>query len=168
MEKNRLFLLLLLVGLFFTTSVINSEGTARPDYQQTGNELGEVLVLEYHLIGYPEGDWRRTPENFRKDLEALYQGGYYPINLRDLVAKDFAVPKGKTPVVLTFDDSSEGQFRIIPDGKGWRLDPECAVGIMLEFSRKHPDFPARGTFFVLPAIKKGCVYLARKSTSKPN
>ncbi|MGB9612924.1 MAG: hypothetical protein ACPL4K_01935, partial [Candidatus Margulisiibacteriota bacterium] len=42
-------------------------------------------VLEYHLIGRPEGRWQRTPENFRKDLEWLYQNGYYPFNLRDVL-----------------------------------------------------------------------------------
>ena len=35
------------------------------------NELGRVMILEYHKIDYPENRWTRTPENFRRDLETL-------------------------------------------------------------------------------------------------
>lgn len=153
--KIRCFLVLMLLCSLLFNPAFKGDGGVFAASPLLENESGEVMVLQYHLIGYPEGDWRRTPENFRKDLEALYNGGYYPINLCDLVNRTFDVPKGKTPVVLTFDDSSEGQFRLIPSEKGWKIDLQSAVGIMLEFSRKHPDFPARGTFFVLPAIKKG-------------
>lgn len=121
----------------------------------TPNEMGQVMILEYHLIGRPENQWRRTPENFLKDLEQLYREGYYPVTLRDLIHRTYNVPKGKTPVVLTFDDSSAGQFRVIPEDKGWRVDPESAVGIMMNFHNSHPDFPATATFFVLPAIPTG-------------
>lgn len=130
------------------------------------NELGQVMILEYHLIGYPESDWRRTPENFRKDLNTLYQEGYYPITLRELVRRTFNVPKGKTPVVITFDDSSGGQFRVIPEGKKWRVDPNSAVGIMMDFHKKHPDFPAKATFFVLPAIPTGLRLFAQEEYIK--
>ena len=40
------------------------------------NELGRVMILEYHKIDYPEERWTRTPENFRRDLERLYARGY--------------------------------------------------------------------------------------------
>jgi len=104
-------------------------------------------ILEYHLIGTPEGRWQRTPDKFRSDLEWLYQHGYYPMNLRDILANFKGLPKSKMPVVLTFDDSTIGQFRYLPDGK---LDPNCAVGILKAFSDKHPsEWPLRGTFFVL-------------------
>ncbi|MCU0641292.1 MAG: polysaccharide deacetylase family protein [Candidatus Margulisbacteria bacterium] len=104
-------------------------------------------VLEYHLIGRPEGRWQRTPENFRADLEWLQANNYYPLNLRDILDGFGAVPAGKRPVVLTFDDSSAGQFRYLPDGK---LDPESAVGMLKAFHDRYPaDWPLRGTFFVL-------------------
>lgn len=118
------------------------------------NELGAVPILEYHLIGTPEGQWRRTPENFRRDLEMLHDLGYYPIRLLDYVAGRMNVPAGRSPVILTFDDSSEGQFRALMVNGQPRPDPDSAVGIMEEFQRRHPDFPARATFFVLPGIKK--------------
>src|SRR5437879_4590446 len=77
------------------------------------NELGRVMILEYHKIDYPEARWTRTPENFRHDLETLYARGYRLISLGDLIDGRIAVPAGTTPVVLTFDDSSPGQFRYL-------------------------------------------------------
>lgn len=104
-------------------------------------------VLEYHLIGRPEGRWRRTPENFKSDLEWLYANGYYPFNLRDVLDGFRGLPPGKKPVILTFDDSSTGQFRYLSDGK---IDPDCAVGIIRAFHEKYPqEWPLRATFFVL-------------------
>ena len=91
------------------------------------NEMGQVLVLMYHHFDTEEAEWTRTPENFRNDIALLKAENYYPINVRDLAAGNIDIPAGKTPVVLTFDDSSPGQYRILDDGT---LDPDCAVGIM--------------------------------------
>ena len=55
------------------------------------------------------------------------------------------VPAGKTPVVLTFDDSTQFQFSY--DARG-NIKPDTAVGILLEFQREHPGFPLAGTFYV--------------------
>jgi peptidoglycan/xylan/chitin deacetylase (PgdA/CDA1 family) len=123
--------------------------SAQPAYPP--NQDGQVLVLEYHLIGEPEDRWQRTPANFRADLERLLAEGYYPVNFRDLATRNLSmVPAGKRPVVLTFDDSSSGQFRILPGGK---VDPNSATGILLDFHRAHPaDWPLRATFFVLQDV----------------
>lgn len=121
-----------------------NQGTLPP------NELGQIMILEYHLIGYPEGRWRRTPENFRKDLELLYENDYYPIGLQDLVNGNIRVPAGKTPFVITFDDSSAGQFRYLKKGDQLVIDAQSAVGIMEQFKEEHPDFPLTATFYVLP------------------
>jgi peptidoglycan/xylan/chitin deacetylase (PgdA/CDA1 family) len=104
-------------------------------------------VLEYHLIRRPEARWSRTPENFRKDLEWLHAHNYYPMNLRDILSNFKGLPPGKTPVILTFDDSSSSQFRYLADGK---IDPECAVGIIKSFHDRHPqDWPLCATFFIM-------------------
>ncbi|MEA3493638.1 MAG: polysaccharide deacetylase family protein [Candidatus Margulisiibacteriota bacterium] len=104
-------------------------------------------VLEYHLISRPEARWSRSPDNFRKDLEWLHQNNYYPMNVKDILTNFKGLPKGKKPVVLTFDDSSSSQFRYLKDGS---IDPNCAVGIMKAFCDKHPgEWPMRATFFVL-------------------
>jgi peptidoglycan/xylan/chitin deacetylase (PgdA/CDA1 family) len=78
----------------------------------------------------------------------LLADGYYPVNLRDLAAGNLGmVPRGKRPVVLTFDDSSIGQFRMLPGGQ---VDPASAAGILLDFHEAHPaDWPLRATFYVL-------------------
>lgn len=104
-------------------------------------------VLEYHLIRSPEARWSRTPENFRADLEWLLANDYYPMNLKDILTNFKGLPKGKTPVVLTFDDSSSSQFRYLKDGK---LDPNCAVGIIKAMHDKHGNkWPMRATFFIV-------------------
>ena len=105
-----------------------------------------MLVLEYHLIEAPDDTYSRSPESFRADLEWLYENDYYPIRFRDLTSGNLDIPAGKSPVVLTFDDSSENQFRMLEDGN---VDPNSAMGILLDFSEAHPDFPPVATFFVL-------------------
>ncbi|HYB44155.1 MAG TPA: polysaccharide deacetylase family protein [Candidatus Methylomirabilis sp.] len=114
------------------------------------NELGRVMILEYHKIDRPENRWTRTPENFRRDLQRLWERGYRLVALDDYLDRKIALPAGTTPVVLTFDDSSPGQFRYLEQGGDWVIDPECAVGILEAFSRAHPGFGHAATFYVLP------------------
>lgn len=118
----------------------------RPYFAQA-NEMGQVLVLEYHRFGYPETRYQRTPDNFRADLHRLRQSGYYPVNFADLLAGLPTVPAGKKPVVLTFDDSDISQFTVLPDRT---VDADSAVGVLLNFNSRYPDdWPLRATFFVL-------------------
>lgn len=116
------------------------------------NPMGSIPILEYHKIDTPEARWTRTPENFRKDLQTFYDKGYRLIRLQDFLENKIRVERGRTPLILTFDDSSPGQLRFLPDGKGgYRVDPDCAVGILESFYARHPDFGMAATFFVLPA-----------------
>lgn len=118
------------------------------------NEAGSIMILMYHNFNNSgkNDDLNRTPDQFRQDLEDLYKRNYRPINVSDLVDFKIDVPAGKTPVVLTFDDALPTQFKLTPNGK---IDKDCAVGIMETFSKEHPDWPTRGTFFVLPKEGKG-------------
>jgi peptidoglycan/xylan/chitin deacetylase (PgdA/CDA1 family) len=118
------------------------------------NELGRVMILEYHLIENPEARWARTPANFRRDLERLYQEGYRLIGLTEYLDWKISLPAGTTPVILTFDDSSPGQFRFIEKNGRLEVDPESAVGILEAFAREHPDFGMKATFYVLPGAKQ--------------
>jgi peptidoglycan/xylan/chitin deacetylase (PgdA/CDA1 family) len=118
------------------------------------NELGRVMVLEYHKIDYPEERWTRTPENFRRDLETLYARGYRLQSLNGLIDGRITVPAGMTPVVLTFDDSSPGQFRYVEKNGKPEIDPKCGIGILEAFIREKPDFGRAATFFVLPGASK--------------
>lgn len=120
------------------------------------NELGRIPIVEYHLIGEPEGRWTRTPENFRRDLELLYNRGYRPITLRAMVEKRIDLPAGLSPVVFTFDDASPGQFRYL-EGPGGelRIDPTSAVGIWLDFAREHPGWENKAVFCMLSGAEAG-------------
>lgn len=112
------------------------------------NELGSTMILMYHNIGPKEGEWTRTPENFRRDLERLYQNGYRLIGLKDYINNNITVPAGFSPVILTFDDGTANQFRYLEKNGELTIDPDCAVGIILEFAKKHPDFGTAATFYI--------------------
>jgi peptidoglycan/xylan/chitin deacetylase (PgdA/CDA1 family) len=114
------------------------------------NELGRVMILEYHKIDLPEERWTRTPDNFRRDLQRLWERGYRLVGLNDYLDGRVALPKGTTPVILTFDDSSPGQFRYLEKSGDWLVDPDSAVGILEQFEKTHPGFGRAATFFVLP------------------
>ncbi len=108
------------------------------------------MILEYHKVDQPEERWTRTPANFRGDLERLWARGYRLVALNDFLDGRIGIPRGTTPVVLTFDDSSPGQFRLIERNGEWVTDPECAIGILEAFERLHPEFGRAATFYVLP------------------
>ena len=119
------------------------------DYQALGvNEVGEIMILMYHEIGEPEDTWCRTPANFRKDLETLYEEGYRLISMNDLLDGRIDLPAGCSPVVLTFDDGNSGQFRYLEKNGRLVIDPQCAVGILEEFHSTHPDFGLAATFYI--------------------
>src|SRR5438094_4956995 len=103
------------------------------------NELGRLMILEYHKVDYPEERWTRTPENFRRDLETLYTRGYRLQSLNALLDGRIPVPAGTAPVVLTFDDSSPGQYRFVENEGGLEIDPECPVRIFDAFWHERLD-----------------------------
>jgi hypothetical protein len=114
------------------------------------NELGVVPVLMYHqLLPDGGGAYDLTPDEFRAELQRLYEAHYRPVTASALATGTIDLPRGATPVVLTFDDSTKSQAALLPDG---RIDPDSAVGIMLEFARDHPDFRPAGTFYVNRAL----------------
>ncbi len=110
------------------------------------NELGVVPVLMYHrLVDDGGGDYDLTPAEFKAELTRLYRSHYRPVTASALATGTIDLPRGASPVVLTFDDSAPSQAALLEDG---RIDPDSAVGIMLEFARDHPDFRPAGTFYV--------------------
>jgi peptidoglycan/xylan/chitin deacetylase (PgdA/CDA1 family) len=124
------------------------EPPAPPRPNPTGrsaNELGRVLIMEYHRIWNPEAPWQRTPAGFRRDLERLYAAGFRSVPLADVLANTIDLPPGTTPVVFTFDDSYVSQF--------WWADGgvpagDSAVGVMQAFAATHPDFGVHGVFYI--------------------
>ncbi len=125
-------------------------GPSRPP-----NTFGRIPILEYHLIADRDSRWGRSRDGFRRDLELLYERGYRPITVAQLIDGDIALPAGTSPVVITFDDASPGQFRYVEHDGKLDIDPESGVGIWLDFARRHPDWPLRATFCLLPAASAG-------------
>ena len=117
--------------------------------------LGRIPVLEYHLIAEQDSRWGRSRDGFRRDLELLYDRGYRPVTVAQLIDGDIDVPAGMSPVVFTFDDASPGQFRYVEQGGKLEIDPTSGVGIWLDFAKRHPDWPLRATFCLLPAASAG-------------
>jgi hypothetical protein len=110
------------------------------------NELGGIPVVMHHMVRPDRvGEYDQTPREFRAELELLWKKGYVPIGMGDLVGGRVDVPRGLTPVVMTFDDSTSFQLALDEDGK---VEPGTAVGIMLEFAKTHPGFEPAGTFYV--------------------
>jgi hypothetical protein len=113
------------------------------------NELGVIPVVMYHaFISGPTDDvWTRNLDDFRGDLQYLYDNNYYVISVRDLITNTIDVPLGKHPVVLTYDDASARQFQFMMNDAGELVPtPDSAVGVLEEFFAAHPDF-GKGSHF---------------------
>lgn len=112
--------------------------------QYQPNELGRIPVLMYHAFTTDPAyldEWTRTLDQFRGDLQWLYDNNFTLIGMNELLNNAIAVPAGRHPVVLTFDDSSAGQFRLMqqPDGT-MGVHPDSAIGVIEAFASKHPEF----------------------------
>lgn len=107
------------------------------------NELGRVLVAEWHVIGDTDGEYRTSRATLRRQLEDLHQRGYRPVTQQEFLDGTFPIPAGTSPVLLTFDDSTRGQFALDDDGTP---TADSAVGIIEAFAADHPDWRATGVF----------------------
>lgn len=142
--------------------VVSKEQNLEEVYQEYKvNELGKVPIMMYHGIhnvedtDYVGGNvdkdgYQRTASAFRKDLEFYYQNNYRMIRLEDYIEGNITTELGKSPIVLTFDDGLENNFKVtgIDEDGELIIDPNCAVGILEEFKSKYPDYGVTATFFV--------------------
>lgn len=122
------------------------------------DEMGAVLILEYHVITTDpaeEAQFVRMADDMRADLAWLHENNFYIVSLSEVVDNRITAPAGKYPVVLTFDDATSSQFRYLMNEDGsyrkdkhgeYVIDPDCAVGILENFSDEHPDFGRGGHF----------------------
>ncbi len=133
-----------------------------PVTQLPPNEMGRIPVLEYHLIGPKPGQWTRTPAEFKQDLQTLYDRGYRPVNMTDVLDRKLDLPRGISPVVFVFDDASPSQFRYVERNGQLEIDPTSAVGIWKDFQKTHPDWQSRGVFCVLSGAAAGRSFFGDK------
>ena len=127
----------------------------KPNPNRVPNEMGRIMVLEYHLITDHNGDYARERGQFRKDLELLYDRGYRPVNMSDVLDKNLNLPKGLSPVVFVFDDASPEQFRYINNNGKLEIDPTSGIGIWLDFRKTHPDWNNKAVFCLLSGANAG-------------
>ena len=114
------------------------------------NENGKIMVLMYHKFAKTSSDgWTRSLSDFKKDLEVLYEKNYYPINMSDYINGNIDVPYGKTPVILTFDDGTAGQLSFEWVDDVLTIKEDTAVKVYQDFVKTHPDFPMKGTFYIM-------------------
>ena len=120
--------------------------TPSPAGSAPPNELGQIPVVMHHQISNDRSNvYDLTANEFRAELQRLWKDGFVPITASALVNAKIDIPKDRRPVVMTFDDGTKSQFALLPDGS---VDPDTAVGIMMAFAQKHPDFKPAGTFYV--------------------
>lgn len=124
----------------------------KPVTKRKANLDGKILILEYHKLSGKNTLLDRTPAKFKADLEKVYKLGYRPVTVSEWLDDKMPLAPGASPVIITFDDSHDSQFKLLKNGK---VDPNSFVGIWQEFAAKHPDFPVHATFFVLPPYPFG-------------
>jgi peptidoglycan/xylan/chitin deacetylase (PgdA/CDA1 family) len=150
-----------------TTEVVASDSARRGATTASGARLpnvnGRIPVLMYHLIGDSESSWGRERENFRRDLALLYERGYRPVNMVDVLDRKIDIPAGMSPVVVTFDDASPSQFRYIERDGALIIDSSSAVGIWLDFGKSHPGWGNKAVFCMLPAASAGHAFFGDKN-----
>ncbi|MFA9444214.1 polysaccharide deacetylase family protein [Egicoccus sp. AB-alg6-2] len=125
---------------------VGDEGEPLPDPAEVGaNELGQIPILMYHrLLPDGGGEYDLTADEFRGELQWLYDHGYRPVRMADVAAGRIDLPAGTSPVVLTFDDSTREQFALDADGA---VAPDTKVGILEEFGERHEDWDATAASF---------------------
>ena len=138
-----------------TTASATSSVTTAADSLRIPNELGRIPVVEYHLIDDHDALYSREREHFRRDLEFIYQKGYRPVTISQLLDRKIDLPRGLSPVVFVFDDASPSQFRYIEKNGTLEIDPTSGLGIWLDFRKKHPDWSNSAVFCMLSGAAAG-------------
>lgn len=108
-----------------------------------------VPILMFHNFSSTKDSTRynTSPTEFRSILQKLYNKGHFLVSAREFLENDYSrLPEGKKPVLLTFDDSYPAQLKFNSDNS---ISPNCAVGVILDFCKEHPDFGMGGIFFVI-------------------
>ena len=104
----------------------------------------QTPIFMYHNIGKKEGRFTVQPETLYQHIEQIEDAGYDFVTFSEFAERDFSRITNK-PAVLTFDDSTVNQYRILPSGI---TDPNSAVGVLEQYKRDHPQTTLTATFFV--------------------
>jgi hypothetical protein len=132
------------------------------DSARIPNELGKIPVVEYHLIDTADGRYARERGRFARDLELIYQRGYRPVSISQLLDRKIDLPRGLSPVVFVFDDASPSQFRYVERNGNLEIDPLSGIGIWMDFRKKHPDWANNAVFCMLSGAQAGRSFFGDK------
>ncbi len=118
------------------------------------NELGRIPIYMYHAFVFNEentDEWTITFDEFRAQLDWLYANDFVAVGVNAMLDREFDIPAGKKPVILTFDDANQAQFGLqqAPDGE-YQVHPDTAVGVLEEYREAYPGFIQSAFFAVLP------------------
>ncbi len=110
------------------------------DYEEYKvNEIGHIMVVMYHgIMNNPP--YHVTKDEFREDLQYMYDHGYRLITLDEFLSGKINVPIGTTPIHLTFDDGLNTTFALKEVDGELVVDENTAIGIIEDFVKEHPDF----------------------------
>lgn len=143
-------ILLLLINILLITHIFAEDNIKSEAIKP--NEVGKIMVLLYHDFEdyrfFSSYSYNTTFKKFKSDLEYLYKNNYIPISKNELLTGNFNVPKGKTPVLLTFDDGTKTQVSFNLKDNKLILKENTMAYIFLEFSKQHPEFPLHGLIFI--------------------
>jgi len=133
---------------------------------------GSLPILQYHMIMTPRNAiilepflkkhrgasrYVVTTEEFRREITILYNKGFRPISLDEYLSLGSGAASSlkrlapdTKPFVLTFDDATYGQVDFVDTNSDGilELDPDCALGVLIDFHRQHPDFALTGAFCI--------------------
>ncbi|MBA2686836.1 MAG: polysaccharide deacetylase family protein [Gemmatimonadaceae bacterium] len=138
-----------------TTPTSSSFALTDADKQRAPNELGKIPVFEYHLIGDSNSRWGRERGQFKKDLELIYQRGYRPVSISQILDRKIDLPKGLSPAVFVFDDASPSQFSYVEKNGTLEVDPRSGLGVWLDFRKSRPDWGNNAVFCMLTGAAAG-------------
>lgn len=153
------------------TSALTASSSGQPATASTGdssrrpNPYGRIPVLEYHVISDTvKNMWYVKRDDFKRQLQLLYDRGYRPVTMKQVLDKDFSeLAPGQSPVVFTFDDASPEQFAYIERNGQLEIDPNSAVGIWVDFQKRHPDWKSRAVFCTLNGGGEGHNFFGDKN-----
>lgn len=122
------------------------------------NEAGEIPIVMFHAFvkeldpneEYSD-DFKRYTQSLsylRELLGRLYDMDYRMTSMNDFLNNAIEVEAGYKPIIFTFDDGTSSQFSLIEQDGQLTVNPDCAVAVLLDFYKEHPDFGLEGTFYV--------------------
>lgn len=144
------------------TGTAASANLSPADANRVPNELGRIPVVEYHLIGDADGRYTRERSHFRRDLELLYERGYRPVTISQVLDRKINLRRGLSPVVFVLDDASPGQFKYIERNGKLEIDPGSGLGIWLDFKKSKPDWNNSAVFCMLSGAAAGRSFFGDK------